>query len=81
MDEIKTRPAISNTGPHRIQWLPWSLMLLVLSLVEGTLSYINPSAGSLSISKISFILAISLFVMFYRSQKALKVDQRQNSLN
>ena len=57
--------------------LRWSLMLFVLSLVEGTLGHHNTAGGSLVIAKISFILAISLFFLFHRVQEQKEVPPRK----
>jgi uncharacterized membrane protein YtjA (UPF0391 family) len=69
MDEIKVGSSLDNVGDRGASWLHWAFMLLALSLVEGTLGHSNSAAGSLTISKISLILAISLFVMFHRTRK------------
>lgn len=44
--------------------LRWSLMLLILSIVEGTLSRGGTAKGSLMIAKVSFLLSILLFALF-----------------
>jgi uncharacterized membrane protein YtjA (UPF0391 family) len=48
--------------------LRWSLMLFALSVVEG-MGHAQTAAGSPAIAKISFILAISLFVIFHHERK------------
>jgi hypothetical protein len=49
----------------------------MLSLVEGFLSHRNAAEGSFTIATISFVLAISLFVLFQRIQYSHPSNERK----
>ena len=48
--------------------LRWSLLLLVLAIVEGTLGP-SSATGSPAIAKISFIMAVGLFILYQRASE------------
>jgi len=50
--------------------LRWSLMLFALSFIERTVGRPHAVNGSTAIAKISFILAMGLLVLFYRTNHA-----------
>ena len=61
--------------------LRWALMCFAISLVEGALGLSGPASGSEPIAKLFFVLAVSLMVMFHRTQGHVQSNDRQKDLN
>lgn len=44
--------------------LKWAIIFLVISLVAGFFGFTNIAAGAARVSKLLFVLALALFVLF-----------------
>ena len=53
--------------------LRWAFMFFVISLVEGALGFTD--------AKLFFVLAISLFVIFQRAQRAHPIEDQATLLS